>query len=93
MIGYFNKRLYVAILGNGKDEVSRMKDTICGWYDNISIKTYQDSASLFEAINLNKLQNHPFDMVYVDYEKKAEKMVINRAIPELPVFTYNNSLK
>ena len=92
-MSYFNKKLYIAILGSGKDEIINMKSAARSWYDNISIKTYQDSASLFEAINLNKLQNHPFDMVYVDYEKKAEKMVINRAIPELPVFTYNNSLK
>jgi hypothetical protein len=93
MIGYFKNKLYIAILGDGKDEISRMKNTIHSWYLDIKIKTYQDSASLFEAINLNKLQNHPFDAVYVNSEQKAEKMILNRSIPELPVFTYNNSLK
>jgi len=90
MIGYFNRKLYVAILGNGKKEVSDMKDTIHSWYTDIKVKTFSDSASLFEALNLNKLQNHPFDMVYVNNEQKAEKMIINRTIPELPVMTYNS---
>jgi hypothetical protein len=93
MIGVFNKRLYVAILGTGKKDVSAMTKTIHSWYIDIKIKTFNDSISLFEAISLNKLQNHPFDMVYVNSEQKAEKMILNRSIPELPVFTYNNSLK
>ena len=93
MVGYINKKLYVAILGSSKRELAEMTHTIRSWYAGIKIKTFIDSGSLFEAIGLNKLQNHPFDMVYVNSEQKAEKMIINRTLPELPVMTYNNSIK
>lgn len=93
MIGYLNKKLYIAVLGNGVKEISNMTDTIHSWYKDIKVKSYTDSISFFESISLNKLQNHPFDAVYVNSEQKAEKMILNRTIPELPVFTYNNSTK
>lgn len=93
MTGYFKKSLYVAILGSSKKELADMKHTIQSWYAGIKIKTFIDSGSLFEAINLNKLQAHPFDMVYVNSGHHAEKMIINKTIPELPVFTYNSSLQ
>ena len=93
MIGYCKKKLYIAILGSSKKELADMTHTIKSWYTVIKIKTFIDSGSLFEAINLNKLQNHPFDMVYVNSDQKAEKMIINRTMPEILVMTYNNSPK
>jgi urate oxidase len=90
MIGYCKKKLYVAILGSSKKELADMTHTIKSWYAGIKIKTFIDSGSLFEAISLNKLQNHPFDMVYVNSDKQAEKMIINRTMPEIPVMTHNS---
>ena len=91
MIGYFNQKLYAAVLGNDEMRINSVVSTIKEWYDdNIVVKTYNDSRLLFEAITLNKLQNHPFDMLYITEKNEAEKRVISKTAPELKIFTYNN---
>lgn len=87
MTGLLTKKYHVAILENTEGGfVSRVVDALQEWYKNkIVIKTYSDTREMFEAVNLNKAKNKPFDMAVISPELMAERMVLQRANPQLKV--------
>lgn len=87
MTGLLTKKYHVAILDNTEEGfVSKVVGALQEWYKNrIVIKTYTDTRTMFEAVNLNKAKNKPFDMAVISPELMAERMVLQRANPQLKV--------
>ena len=87
MTGLLVKKYHVAVLANGDNGLVRqIIDSLYKWYNNrIVIKTYNDSHALFEAVNVNKARNRPFDCAVLPPKQDAEKMVLQRSNPALKV--------
>lgn len=85
MTGLLIKKYHVAILNNESDFVSKMVGALKQWSNKVVIKTYADSHSMFEAVNVNKAKNKPFDMAVVSPNQIAERFVLQRANPLLKV--------
>lgn len=92
MIGLFHKRYHVAILENNENIVEVI-NSIKHWYnDNVVIKIYHTSQSLFQGISENTLKHKPFDMaVLSESNNKAEQLVLKRSNPDLAVVLYKNN--
>ena len=92
MIGLFNKRYHVAILDTDAENIQKVISSIKSWYhDNVVIKTYHTSQSLFEAISINNIKHKPFDMaVLSNVDNKAEQLVLKHSNPDLRVILYTD---
>lgn len=87
MIGLLTRKYHIAILENGTEGfISRMEDALKSWYNNrIVIRTYSDSREMFEAVNINKAKNIPFDLAVLSPALQAEKMVLQQTNPSLKI--------
>jgi hypothetical protein len=87
MTGLLVKKYHVAILDNDNNGfVTKVVGALKTWYSNrIVIKTYSDTQSMFEAVNLNKAKNNPFDMAVVSSDLMAERLVLQRVNPKMRV--------
>jgi len=86
MTGLLVKKYHIAILNTESDFVSKMVETLKQWYNNkVVIRTYTDSYSMFEAVNVNKAKNKPFDMAVIGPSQLAERLVLQRANPSLKI--------
>lgn len=88
MTGLLVKKHHIAVLGNDKNSgfVSQMVNALRQWYsDKVVIETYDDTYDLFEAVNVNRVRNKPFDVAIMTPQKMAEKLVLQRSNPSLKV--------
>jgi len=87
MTGLLSKKYHIAILDSDDDGfVTRVVDSLLMWYSNkVVIQTYRDTREMFEAVNLYRAKNKPFDIVFVKPEQMAERLVLQRANPLLKV--------
>jgi len=90
MTGYFlNRKYHAAILGTGGSVTNIITMLTSLYQNNIVIEIYNNSKDLFEAINLSKSTNKPFDMAYLDETNNfAEKLILKQTVPSLKIFTY-----
>jgi len=87
MTGLLIKKYHVAILENDEHGfVNKVVEALKSWYsDRIVIHTFDDTHDLFEAVNINKATNKPFDMAVLGAEKMAERMVLQHSNPALKI--------
>ena len=87
MTGLLMKKYHVAVLDNNNNGfVKKVVGVLKTWYNNkIVIQTYQDTHEMFEAVNVNRAKNKPFDMAVVSPDQMAERLVLQRANPNLKV--------
>lgn len=87
MTGLIIKKYHVAVLNTDTDAVvEKMVAALKEWYHNrVVIETYKDTYAMFEAVNVNKARNKPFDVALVSPNDIAEKMVLQRSNPSLKV--------
>jgi len=87
MTGLLIKKYHIAILDHDNDGfVTRVVGALKTWYSNkVVIKTYYDTRSMFEAVNVNRAKNRPFDMAVFSPEQMAERMILQRTNPNLKV--------
>ena len=92
MIGLLTKKYHVAILDEGTDGfVNRVIGVIRTWYSGkVIIKTYTDVHELFEAANLNRERNKPFDLTILCSKKDAERMILEQSNPNMKVIVCND---
>lgn len=87
MTGLLTKKYHVAILDNEQNGfVPIIVGALKSWYHNkVIIKTYTNTRQMFEAVNLNKAINKPFDMAVLSPNKEAEQLVLKRVNPDMKV--------
>ncbi len=88
MTGLLTKKYHIAVLGNEANSgfVSQMVSALRQWYsDKAVIETYNDTYDLFEAVNVNRVRNKPFDIAVMSPQQLAEKLVLQRSNPALKV--------
>lgn len=87
MTGLLVKKYHIAILDNDNNGfVTKVVGALKTWYSNkVVIKTYSDTQAMFEAVNLNKAKNNPFDLAVVSSELMAERLVLQRVNPMMKV--------
>jgi len=91
MAGLLSKKYHIAILDNDDGFVARMVESLKSWYSNkIVIQTYQDTHSMFEAVNVKNARNKPFDLAVMSPDQMAERLILQRANPNLKVVVYHD---
>lgn len=86
MTGLLIKKYHIAILDENQCFLARIVNSLKGWYNNkIVIKTYKNSESLIEAVNLNKAKNNPFDLTVLRRKEYAEKLILQRSNPNMTI--------
>lgn len=87
MTGLLVKKYHIAILDNDNNGfVTKVVEALKTWYSNkVVIKTYTNSRAMFEAVNLQKAKNNPFDLAVVSSELMAERLVLQRVNPKMKV--------
>ena len=87
MTGLLIKKYHIAILDESNNGfVTKVIGALKTWYSNrVIIEIYTNTHEMFEAVNLNKARNKPFDLAIVSSELLAERLVLQRANPKMKV--------
>jgi len=86
MNGVFFKKYYVAILNDDDNFINKTINLLTKLYKNrIIIKTFKTPKSMFQAINISKIKNQPFDIAILNSDEIEEKIILNYSNPSLKV--------
>jgi hypothetical protein len=86
MTGLFVKKYHVAILDENNAFVSQIVSALKLWYNHrVVVETYSNSKKMFEGINYSKAKKCPFDLAVMGKDDIAEKAILNRTDPKMPV--------
>ena len=91
MTGLFIKKYHVAVLEEDENFLAKMIGAMKTWYQgHIVVEGFTDSRNMFEAINLSKAKNRPFDLAILSSDEFLEKMVLKQSVPSLNVVMCND---
>jgi hypothetical protein len=96
MTGLFIRKYHVAIYDENEEFINRITDALKSWYDNrIVIESYNNSNHMFQAVNMSKAENRPFDLAIFSSNdiSKTKQMILKHTCPNLPVVLFKNEEK
>ena len=86
MTGLLKNKYHIAVLYRDNSILKQISNFLNSWYGGrVVIETYTNSYQMFEAVNVSKAKNKPFDLAIMSPEEMAEKLVLKQTNPNLRV--------